>query len=76
MKVNTVPIFPDFFLHCINKHAFWYIVRVRNMYIFSYFSTKTYVVGTQKNCLNETDLYILNLFFNTRVIQKVLTMTP
>ena len=24
--------------------------------IFSYFSTKTYVVGTQKNCLNETVL--------------------
>ena len=23
---------------------------------FSYFSTKTYVVGTQKNCLNETVL--------------------
>ena len=23
---------------------------------FSYFSTKTYVVGTQKNCLNETAL--------------------
>ena len=25
-------------------------------YYFSYFSNKTYVVGTQKNCLNETVL--------------------
>ena len=25
-------------------------------YLFSYFSTKTYVVGAQKNCLNETVL--------------------
>ena len=28
-------------------------LRVRNLF-FSYFSTKTYVVGTQKNRLNET----------------------
>ena len=26
------------------------------MQLFSYFSTKTYAVGTQKNCLNETVL--------------------
>ena len=28
--------------------------------LFSYFSTKTYVVGTQKNCLNETVLLSTN----------------
>ena len=28
-------------------------IRVRNEKSFSYFSTKTYVVGTQKNRLNE-----------------------
>ena len=31
-------------------------VRVRNENLISYFSTKTYVVGTQKNRLNETVL--------------------
>ena len=31
-------------------------IRVRNGYLFSYFSTKTYVVGTQKNRLNEAVL--------------------
>ena len=31
---------------------------------FSYFSTKAYVVGTQKNCLNETQ--------NTRINGSVL----
>ena len=31
-------------------------LRVRNKNIFSYFSTKIYVVGTPKNCLNETVL--------------------
>ena len=31
-------------------------IRVRNWKSFSYFSTKTYVVGTQKNRLNETVL--------------------
>ena len=32
---------------------------------FSYFSTKTYVVGTQKNCLNETVLLSTqNIFLN------------
>ena len=30
--------------------------RVRNQKLFSYFATKTYVVGTQKNRLNETFL--------------------
>ena len=30
------------------------LVRVRNENLISYFSTKTYVVGTQKNRLNET----------------------
>ena len=29
-------------------------------YFFFYFSTKTYVVGTQKNCLNETQKNCLN----------------
>ena len=29
-------------------------LRVRIKKLFSYFSTKTYVVGTQKNGLNET----------------------
>ena len=41
-------------------HA-WFInaelkLRVRNENLCSYFSTKTYVVGTQKNPLNETVL--------------------
>ena len=31
-------------------------IRVRNWKLFSYFSTKTYVVGTQKNRLDETVL--------------------
>ena len=31
-------------------------IRVCNEKLFSYFSTKTYVVGTQKNRLNETVL--------------------
>ena len=31
-------------------------LRVCNEDLISYFSTKTYVVGTQKNCLNETIL--------------------
>ena len=31
-------------------------IRVCNWKLFSYFSTKTYVVGTQNNCLNETVL--------------------
>ena len=31
-------------------------LRVRTPKIFSYFSTETYVVGTQKNRLNETVL--------------------
>ena len=31
-------------------------IRVRNWIFFSYFSTETYVVGTQKNSLNETVL--------------------
>ena len=31
-------------------------IRVRTGKLFSYFSTKTYVVGTQKNRLNETVL--------------------
>ena len=30
------------------------LLRVRNKNYFSYFSTKTYVVGTQKNRLNKT----------------------
>ena len=30
-------------------------LRTKNL--FSYFSTKTYVVGTQNNCLNETVLW-------------------
>ena len=30
------------------------LVRVRNESLISYFSIKTYVVGTQKNRLNET----------------------
>ena len=29
-------------------------IRVRNWKLFSYFSTRTYAVGTQKNSLNET----------------------
>ena len=32
------------------------IIQVRTKTQFSYFSTKTYVVGTQKNRLNETVL--------------------
>ena len=32
-------------------------IRVRNWKLFSYFSTKTYVVGTQNNHLNETVLW-------------------
>ena len=28
-------------------------IRVPNGRLFSYFNTKTYVVGTQKNCLDE-----------------------
>ena len=35
-------------------------IRVCNRKLFSYFSTKTYVVGTQKNRLDETVL--LNIF--------------
>ena len=31
-------------------------INMRNWKLFSYFSTKTYVVGTQKNPLNETVL--------------------
>ena len=31
-------------------------IKVCNRKLFSYFSTKTYVVGTQKNPLNETVL--------------------
>ena len=31
-------------------------IRVRNWKLFSYFSTKTYVVGTRKNRLDETVL--------------------
>ena len=31
-------------------------IRLRNLNYFSYFSTKTYDVGTQKNRLNETVL--------------------
>ena len=30
------------------------LIQVGNLFIFSYFSTKIYVVGTLKNCLNET----------------------
>ena len=37
-------LFQDFSSECIPKN------------LFSYFSTKTYVVGTQKNRLNETVL--------------------
>ena len=38
---------------------------------FSYFSTKTYVVGTQKNCLNETVLLSTQ---NTRMGSKVMPL--
>ena len=36
--------------HCVSPAGLW--VRVRNENLISYFSTKTYVVGTQKNRLN------------------------
>ena len=36
-------------------------VRPPDKSVFSFLSTKTYVVGTQKNCLNET---VLRGFFN------------
>ena len=32
--------------------------------LFSYFSTETYIVGTQKNRLNETDLLITQNMLN------------
>ena len=49
-----------------NKHSFWGLINLitgqgsrkecilENYFLF--FSSKTYVVGTQKNCLNETVL--------------------
>ena len=41
------------------------LLRVLNDDLFSYFSTKTYVVGTQKNRLNETVLLsTLNICLN------------
>ena len=39
-------------------------IRLRSRNYFSYFSSKTYVVGTQKNCLNET---VLLSTLNTRL---------
>ena len=35
------------------------------MFYFSYFSTKTYVVGTQKNRLNETVLLSIKTYVKT-----------
>ena len=35
------------------------LLRVSNKNYFSYFSSKTYVMGTQKNCLNE--MVLLNI---------------
>ena len=40
-------------------------IRVKTLKLFSYFSTKNYVVGTQKNSLNENVLLsIQNINFN------------
>ena len=38
---------------CLSFHHRPFVKSVYLKYIFSYFSIKTYVVGTQKNCLNE-----------------------
>ena len=35
------------------EKIYWPLVKSVIKNLFSYFSTKTYVVGTQKNCLNE-----------------------
>ena len=49
---------------CSNKHETGLVyhtgIQIRVCIlksIFSYFSTKTYVVGTQRNCLSETILF-------------------
>ena len=44
-----------------------FLLRVHNAKLFSYFSTKTYVVGTQKNCLNETVLLSTKTYVKTPV---------
>ena len=61
MEFGSVPILVAFFspyLGLWNSYSVHVrpLVRVCSKKYFSYFSTKTYVVGTQKNRLNETVL--------------------
>ena len=43
------------------------LIRVRNLFIFPYFSTKIYVVGTLKNRLNETVLLSIQMLKNNKL---------
>ena len=47
--------------HCWKSHVRTLVECITNYNYFSYFSTKTYVVGTQKNCLNEHPKHMLKL---------------
>ena len=47
-------LFSDLVFKQLDRDQSFKYLRVRNKKYFSYFSTKTYVVGTQKNRLIET----------------------
>ena len=51
-------------------------IRVRNwkLFYFYYFSTKTYVVGTQKNRLNETVLFEHPKHMFKQMDKKIITI--